>query len=111
MRPIPVGTKGSHSITVGKKNLAGTMEPSLPPVMATCVMSLMMELAAIDAMRAYMEPGEMSVGIVVNVQHLAATPEGHKVTAYAEVTKAEWRRVEFNLPAADEMHDTGSGTH
>jgi fluoroacetyl-CoA thioesterase len=96
---------------VGHKDLAGTMEPSLPPVMATCVMSLMMELAAIDAMRPYMEPGEMSVGIVVNVQHLAATPEGHKVTAYAEVTKVEGRRVEFNVRAADEMDEIGTGTH
>jgi fluoroacetyl-CoA thioesterase len=62
MRPIPVGTKGSHSITVGKKDLAGTMELSLPPVMATCVMSLMMEMAAIDAMKPYMEPGECRSG-------------------------------------------------
>jgi fluoroacetyl-CoA thioesterase len=111
MRPISVGTKGSHSITVGKKDLAGTMEPSLPPVMATCVMSLMMEMAAIDAMKPYMEPGEMSVGIVVNVQHLAATPEGHKVTAYAEVTKVDGRRVEFNVRATDEMDEIGTGTH
>jgi fluoroacetyl-CoA thioesterase len=111
MRPIPVGSKGSHSMTVGHKDLAGAMEPSLPPVMATCVMSLMMELAAIDAMRPYMEPGEMSVGIVVNVQHLAATPEGYKVTAFAEVTKVEGRRVEFNVRAADEMDEIGTGTH
>ena len=71
--------------------------------MATCVMSLMMEMAAIDAMKPYLEPGEMSVRIVVNVQHLAATPEGHKVTAYAEVTKVDGRRVEFTVRATDEM--------
>ncbi len=111
MRPIPVGARGSHSITVVKKDLAGTMEPSLPPVMATCVMSLMMEMAAIDAMRPYLEPGEMSVGIVVNVQHLAATPEGHKVTAHAEVTKVEGRRIEFVVRANDEMDEIGTGTH
>jgi fluoroacetyl-CoA thioesterase len=80
-------------------------------VMATCVMSLMMEMAAIDAMKPYLEPGEMSVGIVVNVQHLAATPEGHKVTAYAEVTKVEGRRVEFTVRATDEMDEIGTGTH
>jgi fluoroacetyl-CoA thioesterase len=108
MRPIPVGTKGSHSIIVEKKDLAGTMEPSLPPVMATCVMSLMMELAAINAMQPYLEPGEMSVGAVVNVQHLAATPEGHKVTAWAEVTKVDGRRV---VRANDEMDEIGTGTH
>jgi fluoroacetyl-CoA thioesterase len=111
MRSIPVGTKGSYTMTVGGKDLAGTMEPSLPPVLATCIMSLMMEMAAMDAMRPYMEPGEMSVGIVVNVQHLAATPEGHRVTAYAEVTKCDGRRVDFNVSAADEMDEIGKGTH
>jgi fluoroacetyl-CoA thioesterase len=110
MRSIPVGAKGSYSVTVSQKDLAGTMEPSLPPVMATCVMSLMMEMAAIDAMRSYMEPGEMSVGVTVNVQHLAATPEGYKVTAYAEVTKVEGRRLEFNVRAVDEVEEIGSGT-
>ena len=67
--------------------------------------------AAIDAMKPYMEPGEMSVGIVVNVQHLAATPEGHKVTAYAEVTKVDGRRVEFIVRATDEMDEIGTGRH
>jgi fluoroacetyl-CoA thioesterase len=111
MRPIPVQTKGSYTMTVGGKDLANTMEPSLPPVLATCIMALMTEMAAMDAMRSYMEPGEMSVGIVVNVQHLAATPEGHKVTAYAEVTKCNDRRVDFDVRVADEMEEIGKGTH
>lgn len=111
MRPIPVGTKGSYTMTVGGKDLANTMEPSLPPVLATCIMSLMMEMAAMDAMRAYMEPGETSVGIVVNAQHLAATPEGHKVTAYAEVVKCDGRRVDFEVRAADDIEEIGKGTH
>ena len=111
MRQVPVGTKGSYSMTVKHSDLAGTMEPSLPPVLATCMMSLMMELAAIDAIRPFLEPGEMSVGISVNVNHLAATPEGRKVTAYAEVTKAEGRRVEFSVRASDDVEDIGAGIH
>ena len=111
MRPIPVGAKGSYSITVKHEDLAGTLEPSLPPVLATRVMILLMEMAAMDAIRPYLEPGEMSVGIVVDVQHLTATPEGHKVTAYAEVAKVDGRRIEFNVHAADEMDEIGRGTH
>jgi fluoroacetyl-CoA thioesterase len=45
------------------------------------------------------------------VQHLAATPEGHKVTAYAEVVKCDGRRVDFDVRAADEMDEIGTGTH
>ena len=75
------------------------------------MMSPAMELAAMDALKAYLEPGEMSVGVTVNVQHTAATPEGWKVRAEAEVTRAEGRRIEFNLRAVDEKEEIGNGTH
>jgi predicted thioesterase len=96
---------------VAHADLAATMEPSLPPVLATAMMSLAMELAAIDAIKTYLEPGEMSVGVTVNVTHTAATPEGWKVRTEAEVTKAEGRRLEFIVRAFDEKEEVGSGTH
>jgi fluoroacetyl-CoA thioesterase len=111
MRPVPVGSKGTYEFTVERKDLAGTMQPSLPPVLATAMMSLAMEIAAMDALKDYLEPGEMTVGAVVNVQHTAATPEAWKVRAEAEVTKAEPRRIEFNVRAFDEKEQIGSGTH
>ena len=111
MRPVPVGTKGTYEFVVERKDLAGTREPSLPPVLATAMMSLAMELAAIDALKAYLEAGEMTVGAIVNVTHTAATPEGWKVRAEAEVTKCDGRRIEFNIRAVDEKDEIGTGTH
>ena len=111
MRQVPAGAKGKYEFVVAKKDLAGTMEPSLPPVLATAMMSLAMELAAMDALKSYLDPGEMSVGVTVNVQHSAATPEGWKVRAEAEVTKCDGRRIEFDVRAADEKEAIGSGTH
>jgi predicted thioesterase len=111
MRPVPVGTKGTYEFVVAPKDLAGIMEPSLPPVLATAMMSLAMELAAIDALKAYLEPGEMTVGAIVHVTHTAATPEGWKVRAEAEVTKSDGRRIEFNIRAMDEKEEIGTGTH
>jgi predicted thioesterase len=111
MREVPVGTKGTYEFTVARKDLAGTMEPSLPPVLATAMMSLAMEMAAIDALNAYLEPGEMTVGAIVNVTHTAATPEGWKVRAEAEVTKCDGRRIEFKVRAVDEKEEIGTGTH
>ena len=70
-----------------------------------------MELAAMDALKSYLDPGEMSVGVTVNVQHSAATPEGWKVRAEAEVTKAEGRRIEYVVRAFDEKEEIGTGTH
>jgi len=111
MRPVPVGTKGIYQFVVEDKDLAGVMESTLPPVLATAIMSLAMEMAAIDALKDYLEPGEMTVGAIVNVSHTAATPEGWEVRAEAEVTKSDGRRIEFNVSASDEMEPIGSGTH
>ena len=111
MRQVPVGTKGTHEFVVASKDLAGTAEPSLPPVLATAMMSLAMELAAMDALKPYLEAGEMTVGVTVNVTHTAATPEGWKVRAEAEVTKAEARRIEYVIRAFDEKEEIGTGTH
>jgi fluoroacetyl-CoA thioesterase len=111
MRPVPVGSKGTNEFVVDHNDLATTMEPTLPPVLATARMSLAMELAAIDALKAYLEPGEITVGAIVNVTHTAATPEGWKVRTEAEVTKCDGRRIEFNVRAFDEKEGIGAGTH
>ena len=112
MRPIPVGAKGSDTLLVTPAHLASQFKDStLPPVFATPMMVRAMENAALNAIREYLEPGESAVGTVVNVRHLAATPVGHQVTAEAEVTKVDGRRIEFKVSARDEMEEIGDGTH
>jgi predicted thioesterase len=83
----------------------------LPQVFATPWMVTIMENAALNAIRDYLEPGESAVGTAVNIRHLAATPVGHQVTATAEVTKVDGRRIEFNVSARDEVEQIGVGTH
>jgi hypothetical protein len=51
-------------------------------------MIMVMENAALNAIRAYLDPGESAVGTAVNVRHLAATPVGRLVTGEAKVTKS-----------------------
>jgi fluoroacetyl-CoA thioesterase len=74
-------------------------------------MSLAMELAAMAAIEPYLESGEISVGATMKIEHLAPTPEGYKVCAHAEVTKAQGRRIEFRVRAADDIEEIGTGTH
>jgi fluoroacetyl-CoA thioesterase len=112
MRPIPVGATGTYTLRVAPAHLASQFkDAALPEVFATPMMVTAMENAALNAVRAYLDPGESAVGTVVNVRHLAATPVGHQVTAKAEVTKVDGRRIEFNVSARDEMEEIGSGTH
>ena len=112
MRPIPLGARGTFSLRVKPEHLASRFkDPMLPNVLATPVMILIMENAALDAIRSYLDPSESAVGIAVDVRHLAATPVGHEVRAEVEVVKVEGRRVEFRVSARDESEEIGRGTH
>ena len=112
MRPIPIGAKGTYTLRVMQSQLANQFkDAALPQVFATPWMVTIMENAALNAIRNYLDPGESAVGTVVNIRHLAPTPVGHRVTATAEVTKVDGRRIEFNVSARDEMEEIGAGTH
>jgi fluoroacetyl-CoA thioesterase len=74
-------------------------------------MILIMENAALSAIRPFLDMGESAVGTAINVRHLAATPVGHDVRAEAEVVNVEGRRIEFKVSASDETEEIGTGTH
>jgi fluoroacetyl-CoA thioesterase len=83
----------------------------LPAVFATPVMIMVMENAALNAIKDYQDPGESAVGTEVNVRHLAATPAGRVVTGEAEVTKVDGRRIEFQVRATEGDKEIGAGSH
>src|SRR5258705_13280952 len=112
MRPIQLGAKGTFVVRVPPAHLANKFKDAiLPEVFATPMMIMAMENAALNAIRGFLDPGESAVGTAVDVRHVAATPVGHDVTAEAEVTQVDGRRVEFNVNARDEKEEIGRGTH
>src|SRR5437762_13586485 len=112
MKPIPVGAKGSFTLLVQPEHLANRFKDAmLPPVFATPVMIMVMENAALNAIKAYLDPGESAVGTAVDVRHLAATPAGRVVHGEAEVTKVDGRRVEFRVRATEGDKEIGVGSH
>jgi fluoroacetyl-CoA thioesterase len=112
MKAIPIGSKGSAGLLVTPAHLANQVKDvTLPPVLATPVMILIMENAALNAIRPFFDAGESAVGTAVNVQHLAATPVGHQVHAEAEVIGVEGKRIIFRVRADDETVEIGNGTH
>src|SRR5664279_1199482 len=112
MRQIPLGTKGTFTLRVEPGHLANQFKDAmLPEVLATPVMIMVMENAALNAIRPYLEPGESAVGSAIDVRHLAATPVGHTVSAEAEVTGVDGKRIAFKVSARDETEEIGSGTH
>jgi fluoroacetyl-CoA thioesterase len=112
MHAIPPGAKGSFTLVVAPEHLANRFkDATLPPVLATPIMVMAMENAALNAVRAYLAPGESALGTVVDIRHLAATPVGQQVTAVAEVIEVDGRRIVFAMTARDEVEEIGRGTH
>jgi fluoroacetyl-CoA thioesterase len=112
MKLIPVGAAGSFSLVVEVEHLASRFkDATLPPVLATPIMIMMMENAALNAIKPYLDAGESALGTRVDVRHLAATPVGRHVTADARVTQVDGRRIEFSVRAADGREEIGVGTH
>ena len=112
MRKIPLGAKGTFNMLVLPEHLANQFKDAmLPPVLATPVMIMMMENAALNAIRPYLDPEESAVGTAIDVRHLAATPVGHDIFAEAEVTKVDGKRIEFKVWARDDAEEIGRGTH
>src|SRR5207245_6769436 len=106
------GVKTISTLRCTPANLANQFKHAIqPPFYATPIMIMAMENAALNAIRAYLDPGESAVGTAVDVRHLAATPAGHEVSAEAEVTRVDGRRVEFDVKARDEKEEIGRGTH
>jgi fluoroacetyl-CoA thioesterase len=112
MQSIPVGATGSFSLVVMPGHLASHFKDiTLPPVLATPVMIMIMENAALNAIKPYLGDGESALGTRVDVRHLAATPAGRRVTGEATVTSVDGRRIEFSVRATDGSEEIGVGTH
>src|ERR1700737_3924396 len=112
MGQIPLGKKGTFPLRVVAEHLANQFKDAmLPQVLATPVMILIMENAALNAIRPFLDAGESAVGTAVDVKHFAAPPVGHEGRATAEVVNVEGKRVDFKLSASDGDEEIGSGTH
>ena len=112
MRTIPAGTLGSFSLVVTSEHLANRFkDATLPPVLATPVMIMIMENAALNAIKPYLDANESALGTRVDVRHLAATPVGRRVEGNAEVTRVDGRRIEFAIRATDGTEVIGIGWH
>ena len=70
-----------------------------------------MEWAGRNAIKPFLGEGEDSVGTLVNIRHLAATPVGMSVEFTATVVEVAERRVVFKVEARDEKELVGEGTH
>ncbi len=108
---IPCGVSGSQRLTVGHALTVQATVPDLPAVYSTPNMILFMEIVCTDLIRPYLPEGWVSVGALVDVRHLAATPVGLTVTARATVVELTKSLVVFEVEAHDGIETIGRGRH
>lgn len=83
----------------------------MPKVFATGFMVGLMEWTCLKVLEDHLDEGEGSLGVHINVSHLAATVPHQVVTVEAEVTKVDGRRVAFHVKARDEFDVISEGEH
>ena len=108
---VQVGAEGEATAVVRPEVTVRHFHPGMPAVYGTPFMIYLMEVAASNAVQPSMPPGWVTLGIEVNVRHLAATPLGRTVVAKARVTKVTDRVITFEVEAHDGVNPIGEGTH
>ncbi|MDR3466704.1 MAG: thioesterase family protein [Xanthobacteraceae bacterium] len=108
---IELGMSAELSTTVTEDLTVAHFVDGMPKVYATPMMILLMEMASGAAISPHLPDGHVSVGMEVNVRHLAATPVGRVVRAVARVARVEATSVTFEVEAFDGDRKIGDGTH
>ncbi len=112
--PEPNATS-TATLIVGPQDLASSIASvtgdSFPPVFATARMVALMEVAASRVLVPLLGPGELSVGVTVDINHTAPTPLGAEVTATARYAGREGKLFLFEVSCVDKGGEVGRGWH
>lgn len=108
---IRTGITGSYRIVVADEHTAPFVGSGKVRVLATPVMINLIEAAALACCEHLLPPGHQSLGIHLDVRHMAATPVGMAVEATAELLKIEGRTLTFRVAARDAVELIGDGLH
>jgi fluoroacetyl-CoA thioesterase len=111
LAPVTPGLTGTHEFVVGPEHTAPFVGSGRIAVLATPVMINVIEAAALAAVEHLLPAGHQSLGIKLDVSHVAATPVGLRVTATAEVLRVEGRTITFRVEARDDFETIGGGAH
>ena len=111
MIEIPLGMKNTYDVDVNVENTASRVRSGGVPTFSTPSMIAGMECCCSNSMLPYLEEGQGSVGIRIEVKHMASTPIGMHVHFESELVLQDRRRLVFKVAAYDDAGLIGEGTH
>src|ERR1700704_5646849 len=106
-----IGTVGELKFVVGEKHVIDFAKDGMPAVLSTPNLIGLLERTAREALQPFLEPNERTVGIEIDIRHLAPTPLGQTVTCTARVIQAEGASVTLQIEARDEHEMIARGVH
>ncbi|HZD94468.1 MAG TPA: hotdog domain-containing protein [Candidatus Sulfotelmatobacter sp.] len=109
-KEVPLGIRGQAEETVQHQHTLSHHNPALPPIYSTPNMIGLMEWAAANALLAYCDEGEISVGTAINIEHRAPTGIGARVKAEAVLESNSERFYVFRVTAHNGQAEIGKGT-
>ena len=107
--PATHGSSATVDLTVSETDTAIAMRSGEVPVLATPRLVALFEEAAMKAIDGQLAPNETTVGMRVQVDHLAPPAGGDVVTAEATLVDVEGRRLTFTVSAKDPRGLVGAG--
>ena len=111
MKELKVGITGNDEVIVTEANTAAAMGSGTLPVFATPALVALMEKTAQESVQDALEEGCGSVGTMICVRHVSATPIGMKVTCKSELVAVDGRKLAFKITASDECGVVGEADH
>lgn len=105
------GIMGSSETVVDENNIALTMGSGELEVFATPAMVALMEEAAAESVKPYIDEGSTTVGTALEIEHVSATPIGVSVRCESELCHVDGRKLVFNVTAYDNAGIIGKGRH
>jgi predicted thioesterase len=106
-----MGTMGEFSFVVGPEHTITFATDGMPAVLSTPNLIGIFERTAREAITPFLDADERSVGVEIEVRHLAPTPLGARVTVTARVIHTEGRLVDYQIEARDEHELIARGVH
>jgi fluoroacetyl-CoA thioesterase len=110
-KTVHIGLTREETFTVEEQHAAAHVGSGGSRVLATPWMIAYMERVSYRLLAEHLGEGESSVGVLVNIRHLAPTPVGASVRVKAEVERLENSQVTFTVDAWDQAEKIGAGSH
>ncbi len=108
---MEIGIRGQAETMAAKENSAKEMGSGSLAVFATPAMVALMEKAACESVQPHLKDGETTVGTLMQIEHINATPMGMTVKAESLLEEIDGRKLIFSVQAFDESGLIGKGRH